>query len=305
MKRIFKLLYIFILCFIFIPFVNAEPKYDKVTDTSLKIYDFGEYLTEADIKQFKQKIDEFIKTYKMDLVIVTKKDYDFNGMKDYAQDFYDYNHFGTDNVKSGIILFYNVDSEGPAVWMTTSGSAILYYDDARIDAMKRNMSSVKGQGHKAVINRFITDAINYAKQGIPESNKYAYIDEEGNYKIDTKKQEEETLKLEKELKKKAMKTMCISSIVTSLLISTVVIVVLVHKNKTIRKEKNASIYLDKSSINIYNLVDQFVSTHTSKTYIPPSDSSSSGSSSHHHSSGGSSTWSGSSGTSHGGGGGRL
>ena len=280
------------------------------------IYSFcGKYLTENQKKSLKNSIDNFISTYNMDLVIVTKKDYNFNLMKDYAMDFYDYNKFGTDNVKSGIILFYNVDSEGPAVWISTIGKAILYYDDARIKSMKESMSSVKSKGHYNVINTFIVSASSYAKQGIPDSNKYAYIDEEGNYKIDNEKrdadlakQREEQERLEKQLRDRNARSMLLFGMFAALIISGIVVGVFINKNKTIKREKNASIYLDNSSIKIYNLVDKFVGTHTSKTYIGSDDSSSGGGHSHSSSSssrGGSSTSTGSSGTCHGGGGGRL
>lgn len=303
MKKIFILI---ISLFLFIPTALAyNSNYDKVTDTSLKIYDYGNYLTQEQKDALKGKIDEYISSFNMDIVIVTKKDYDFYKMQYYADDFYDYNGFGIDKVKSGIILFYNVDSEGPAVWMSTTGKAILYYDDARIKRMKSNMSSVKNNGAYAVIRSFINDSFNYAKEGVPESNKYAYIDDNGDYKIDYKKQQQDIIRERKLLRKRQQRSAYGSCTLFGFIVASITIIVFAMKNKKIKKENTANIYLDKGSIKILNIVDQFVGTHTSKRYIPKESSSSGGGSSHHSSSGGSSTWSGSSGTSHGGGGGRL
>mgnify|MGYP002859911739 CR=1 FL=1 len=80
-----------IICLLFIPYkVHAV----ETVDSSLKIYDYGELLTDEEEVYLKGLIDEYIEKYDMDLVIVTKKDY-YGDMKRYAQDFYDYNTFGT------------------------------------------------------------------------------------------------------------------------------------------------------------------------------------------------------------------
>ena len=305
MKKIFRLL--LILSLFLIPNVNAiNSTYDKITDTSLKIYDYGKYLNEDEKRELKVLIDDYIEKHKMDMVIVTKKDYNYYRMQDYAQDFYDYNGFGTDNIKSGILLFYNVDSEGPAIWISTTGNAILVYDDNRINTMKSHMSSVKYKGTKAILESFISDASDYALKGVPESNKYAYIDEEGNYKIDYDKKKADEEKALSNQRKQNFISSVSSCILISIIISSIYVFILVKKNKTIKKESTASFYLDRSSINIYNFVDKFIGTNTSTRYIGSDDSSSSGSSGGSSSSGGGSSISiGSSGTSHGGGGGRL
>ena len=69
-------------------------------------------------------------------------------------------------------------------------------------------------------------------------------------------------------------------------------VVLVKKNKMIKKETLANVYLNQNSINYYNVVDKFLHSHTSSYTV---NNNSSGSSHSHI---------GSSGGRHGGGGGR-
>lgn len=305
-----KLGLFFLLMFIsFIPSVCAiDSKYDKVSDTNLKIYDYGNYLNRSQKEELKKKIDYYISKYKIDIVVVTKKNYNYDNMRYYAEDFYDYNGFGTDDVKSGIILFYNEDSEGPCIWVSTTGKAILYFDDIRLSKMKSNMSSVKSSGAYAIINSFIIDTKNYMFEGVPKSNKYAYIDKNGNYKIDYDKLKENEIGNNKSVNNISKSHAFISVLGYGIFISLIYSLYSLHKAKkkniTIKKEIDANIYLIKDSVRIHNVVDKLISSYTSKTRIEQVSSSRRHSSSRSYS-GGSSTWSGSSGTTHGGSGGRL
>lgn len=277
MKRILNIITITVVAF-FICITNSFAyDYDIVNDTSKKIYDYGDLLTESDEIYLKGLIDEYISTYNYDMVIVTKRNYSANttNMMNYADDFYDYNNFGIGNTKDGILLFLNVDSLGPVVWISTTGNAILMYDDARINSLKSSMSSVKYNGNRAIVESFINNASSFAAKGIPSSNRDYYIDENGDYKH--------------------KKIYPIWIPIVSLVAAIITILVMLSKNKMIRTATQAREYLDKSSINITNKKDMFINTHTSRVNI--SSSSSGG--------GGSSTHSGSSGSSHGGGGGRI
>jgi uncharacterized protein len=279
MKKYLSYLFIFILSFIILsPKVSAY--YDKVEDTSLKIYDYGEYLTDEDEKELKKEIDNFIEKYNMDMVIVTKKNYNYRNMQDYAQDFYDYNGFGLGKTRDGILLFYNEDSEGPIVWMSTTGEGIRMYDDNRLDSMRYSMSGVKSSGVKAMLKTFIERADYYASKGIPSSNKYTYIDENGDLR-------------------RIRRYPYIGIFILSVVITGIVMAVLVSKNKTVHKATDAKLYLDSTSTRITGRSDTFVGTHTSKIRRPTETSSSGGRV------GGSSISRGSSGISHGGRGGRL
>lgn len=279
MKKVFKSISIVFITLL--TFLLWSPKIfavERVTDTSQKIYDYGDLLTDSEESYLKGLIDEYIKKYNYDMVIVTKKNYNASdtAMMNYADDFYDYNHFGIGSTKDGILLFLNVDSLGPVVWMSTTGNAILMYDDARISSMKSAMSSVKNNGNKAIVEAFINKASNYAESGIPASNKHAYIDENGEYQV-----------------KKTYPVF--RNIMISIVGATIILLILIFKNKTVKKATFATEYLDKQSINIYNRRDVFINTHTSRVRIESSSGGGGGSSTHH----------GSSGTSHGGGGGRL
>lgn len=279
MKRFVYLFLLITCCFLFVDNAYA---YEKV-DNSLKIYDYGEYLTEDAEKEIKSKIDEYTKKYNLDMVIVTKKDYSGN-IQRYGQDFYDYNGFGVGNTHDGILLVYNVDSEGPYAEIVTTGEGIRMYDDNRIDSILSAMSRAKPNGDAAMIKAFVKETEEYASLGIPSSNQNTYVDKNGDLQY-----------------KRKYPILGISII--SVITSSVIIGFLIAKNKMVNKATNAEAYLVKNSININERNDRFVNTYTSRTRIhSESSGSSSGSSGRV---GGSSISHGSSGTSHGGGGRRL
>lgn len=279
MKRFFNVFLTLIVTFLsFTVCTTNSFAVESVSDTSVKIYDYGNLLTDTEETYLKGLVNNYISKYNYDMVIVTKSNYSATdtAMMNYADDFYDYNNFGIGNTKDGILLFLNVDSLGPVVWISTTGNAILMYDDARISSLKSAMSSVKNNGNSAIVEAFINKASDYAEAGIPSSNKHAYIDENGDYQI--------------------KKTYPVSrNIIISVVGSTIILLIMIFKNKMVKKATTAIEYLDKKSINIYNRRDNFINTYTSRTKIETSSGGGGGSSTHR----------GSSGTSHGGGGGRL
>lgn len=271
MKKIRYLLIIIILSLAFISNCWAV----ESVNINLKIYDYGDLLTDEEEKEIKTSIDEYIDEYNFDMVIVTQKDY-IGDLRAYGQDFYDYNDFGMGTTKDGILLVLNVDNEGPIAEIVTTGEAIRMYDDSRIDSILTGMSNAKYLGSKAIIMSFIEDSSRFASYGIPSSNKNIHIEKDGNPRPNFP---------------------LTTVIVIAIIISTIAIAIMVRKNKMVRKAHDADSYLVKQSVNIYNRSDQFLTTHTSRVNVP---SSSSGGRV-----GGSSISHGSSGRSHGGGGRRL
>lgn len=272
-----KLSYLLISIFLSLVFISNSYAVESV-DSSLKIYDYGELLTDEQEVKIKSKIDDYIAKYNLDMVIVTKKNY-YGNLKAYGQDFYDYNDFGKGKTHDGILLVLNVDNYGPIAEIVTTGEGIRMYDDARIDSILTSMSNSKYSGNAAIVEAFVDKSDYYASLGIPASNKNTYIDENGDYHV-------------------RRTYPAFALIFTSAVVATIVLLVMVHKNKMIKKAITAHNYLDYNSIAITMRNDQFIHTHTTKTNI----SSNSGG---HSGRGGSSISRGSSGRSHGGGGRRL
>ena len=261
-----KLIFVFIvlLNIIFIPCVNA-------LDTSLKIYDYSDLLTDNEEQLLKNKIDTFIDKYNMDMVLVTVSNHDSSSTMEYADDFYDYNGFGTNKTHDGLILVIDNNFTKENLWISTTGEAIRIYDDNRID----NILDViyDEYDYYELFSKYIDECSYYAQLGVPSSNKNTYINEHGD------------------LVRKRHFPIFISLGVSGL-VSTIVLLVLISKNKMVRKATNANEYMNKDNIKITERQDRFITTHTTSVRINTSSGGSGGSSTHH----------GSSGISHGGGG---
>lgn len=244
-----------------------------------KIYDFADLFTDIEEDELFEKVSDYINEHDMDMVIVKINDNNKYNAKEYAEDFYDYNYFGKGDTYDGILFLIDMDTR--EIYVNTTGEAMLYYDDARIegllDAAYVYMTSAE---YYQATRAFITRALNYANQGYSSSADDYYIDENGDLKE----------------KKKINWFITLGG---SIAISSIVVYIFISKHKGIKIATEADNYLDIPGIQYGTTVDNFLTTYTSRTYIGSSSSSGG------RSGGGISSSRGSSGRSHGGGGRRF
>lgn len=242
-------------------------------DESEKVYDFANLLDENEEKLILNSINEFISKYDMDMVIVTIDSNPRYSAQKFSDDFYDYNSFGKNKTRDGVLFLIDMDTRN--FYISTTGEAIRLYNDYRINAILDYVEPyIKDENYYEAVSSFIQKSAYYANSGIPSENENSYINEKGDivyYK----------------------KINYFFSVVGSLIITAIVIAILVNKNKMIKKATNANLYFNKDLAKITEKNDKFLTTHTTSVSL---SSSSGGSGS------GSSTHSSSSGSSHGGGG---
>ena len=252
----------------------AALKTPKVNEEE-KIYDFAELLTDEEEKLIYSDIQSFITEHNLDMAVVTiNKNNKYSAME-YADDFYDYNYFGKGSTFDGLLMLIDMDNR--EVWISTTGQAILIYDDYRIDNMLDYIApNLTSRDYKEAVDEFIYYADRYATSGISSSNKLYYIDEHGDMKKKNSAKFYEGIQ---------------SAIMFSTIVTAVFVIIGVTGHRNVKKARKAGIYLDKESVNIIDKRDNFLRSNTTKVRI---ESSSSG--------GGSSSHRSSSGRSHGGGG---
>ena len=105
-------------------------------DENLKIYDFADLLTDSEENLLYKEATEFISQYNMDLVLVTIDD-NHTTPREFADDFYDYNFFGINDTHNGVLVLIDMDNR--EVYISTTGEAILMYNDNRIDSILDDM----------------------------------------------------------------------------------------------------------------------------------------------------------------------
>ena len=259
--------------------VTESNKYNilqtPAVDASEKVYDFADLFTDSEEQSLYEEITKYIDKYKMDLAVVTISSNVKSSAEEYADDFYDYNDFGINSSKDGVLFLIDMDTRN--IHMTTTGQAIKMYDDKRVDdALYLVYQHMTDQEYYLGTTKFINKISSDMDSGVPSSNKNMVIDKDGNVHMI-----------------KRVNYLFIT--VLSFVIATIVIAILIAKNKLVRKATTAEEYLVKDSVKINNDGTTLISSNTVKHRI---EHDSGGGSS---SSGGSSFHSGSSGSSHGGG----
>ena len=245
MRRLRLLLLLLIISFIGI--LNV-----KAVDTSEKVYDFANVLTTEEKELLKEKIDKYIETYNMDMAVVTVKYHNYYSTEQYADEFYDTNGFGIGSTEDGLVCVIDF-SKGISFYehISTKGNAIIMYDDYRINKI---LDAIDDEYYKdntnyyMMFDAFIDKSSYYASLGIPDSNKNVRLDDNG---------------MPYEIKPFPWFGISLASLITS----TIIVLVLVFRNKMVHKAKNADEYIDKGSINITNRVDQFVTTNTTRVRV--------------------------------------
>lgn len=254
--------------------VLSTPKVDEKE----KIYDFADLFTDEEEEILYSKVMDFVNDYKMDMVIVTIDDNNKVSARDYADDFYDYNYFGINSTHDGLLLLIDMDNR--KVWISTTGNAILVFDDRRInnilDYVQEDLISAK---YNLAANDFVKHSSKYAKLGVANSNADMKIDANGNYVKNRDITFSRVFNIIKQV------------IIFPTIITIIILIIGYFSHRNVKKAVFAKAYLKNGSMKINIKQDNFVTTSTTRTRIV-SDTSSGGSSTHR----------GSSGTSHGGGG---
>lgn len=93
------------------------------------------------------KAHELILKHRQDLVIVTITDAGGKSAMAYADDYYDYNGFGVGPNYDGLLLLIDMDNR--EFFITTTGSAIRLFNDAKIERMLDNIYSYVTKGDYA------------------------------------------------------------------------------------------------------------------------------------------------------------
>ena len=240
-----------------------------------KVYDFANLLSDEDEDKLYQVVTNFINLSNYDLALVTTNENPKDSEVEYADDFYDYNMFGKNETRDGLLIL--IDMYNRRVYVSTTGYAIKMYDDTRIDKIiDAGYLELKNADYYNCLNNMVLETLNLFNSGYPESNNEMLINENGDPYF---------------LKYISYPLV----IVISSLVTLIVSLICYFKTRLKIKRANAFSYLKKRDLT--TKTDKLVNSTVTHTRIVSSSSGSGGGSS-----GGSSFHSSSSGSSHGGGG---
>lgn len=225
MKHI-KIIILLLLLIIGINSVKAE----RIFNTTLKVYDYAQVLTEKEEDNLKISIDKYIEKYNIDMVLVTVKHYKQDTLEEYMDLFYNTNKFS----ESGIMIVLDLKNNNTSI--KTFGIANNLYSKVEITDILNKLN--KKTNTKDKLSTFIK-----------YSNKY----------ITTQNSEED---FEDNI---FISINWILITIISLILSTIIIFIGLFKTRNISINKKTNNCV--KSIEITTKQDLFVTTNTKKTKI--------------------------------------
>lgn len=246
-----------------------------LVDSSKKIYDFSDVLTDTEEEELRIMAEEFQERFKTELVIITYNlpYYADEENEDFAADFYDYNDFGMDyELYDGIVLFRNTYDEDPYYDMYTFGEAQLYFNQARYDAILDDIyNDLHSENYLEGFASFISLVTTKYESGKPSSMKDYALNKNGIiYNTKTHK-----LDANGNIVKKYNPPILLGLIIAAA-VSAITVGIMIKKNKMVRKATAAGVYLDKSSIDYTVMRDIYRGSHVSSYTVNTSSGGSSG-----------------------------
>ena len=148
-------------------------------DDMQKVYDFADLLTDEEEDKLFEQINSFISQTGYDLAVVTTNDNNKRSEIEYADDFYDYNDFGKNSTRDGLLLL--IDMTNRKVYISTTGNAIVMYN-SRIDSIiDAGYDYLTSEDYYNTFSKMIEKQEYYFDIGVDEKDaKTIIIDEYGN-----------------------------------------------------------------------------------------------------------------------------
>lgn len=256
MKKLKKTLFAGFICMLLIiPFslnVSAE-----LLDKSLpRVVDDADILTESEENSLENKIKAITDKYDFDVVLVTADTLSGKTPMEYADDYYDYNGYGANKDRDGVLLL--VSMEDRDWWISTTGYGIKVFTDEGIQKAGREFVSYLS---KAEYSKGFESFLNIT---------------------------EDYIKKEKNQTKKNILIGISGSFIVALIAALITVFIFKSQLKSVKSKTNAASYEVAGSMNLTRSNDVFLYKNVSKTRKAESSSGGGGGSSTHVSSSGTS-----------------
>ena len=262
-NKVIAMFFVLILCVSFVLPVSAQTGKERMVD------DAG-LLLESEQREISDMLDDMSRTHQFDVVIHTTNSTNGQYIRDYADDYYDYNGYGFGSNFDGCILV--VDMSGRDWWISTCGYGTYVFTDAGIDYIGDKIEGDLSDGD--YYDAFTT---------------YAELCDDYIIKASTSAPYDSGT-----LPKDPYNWFfgIVFSLVVGFVIALIAVLVMKGKLKSVRRQPAAKDYLVAGSMNVTSSRDMFLYRNVTRRAKPKESS-------------GSSTHTSSSGRSHGGGGGSF
>lgn len=131
------------------------------------VVDEANLFTAAEISRLEEDVRAIGAKYQMDIVIVSTADAQKKSSREYSDDFFDSKGYGLGEERDGILFLLDMDNR--EVYISTSGKAVLYLTDQRIEGILDDVfvgGLTDGEMYSAA-STFIVSVAECLKAGIP------------------------------------------------------------------------------------------------------------------------------------------
>lgn len=264
-KRILHILLVLMLCML-----QVMPAAAQEAEQTERLRDMADCLTENDAAKLQKTLDEISIRQKCDVVIFTVDSLNGKTPQDAADDYFDNCGYGIGEAKDGILLLISMNERK---WhISTHGYGITAFTDTGLAYIASRFQSDLSEGNYAA-----------AFQTFAEESDAFLTQAKTDKPYDTGN-----------LPHKPLSSVWIAiSIAAGIILALIVIIIMLNKLKSVRRQPAANSYIHRDSLKITHSTDLFLYNTMTRTKKPEPESS------------GSSTHSSSSGRTHGGRGGSF
>lgn len=170
-KRISVILFLVVLCVSLNTTVFAAGS----SGVSIRLVDMADVLSESEEAAIGDDLDRVSERQQLDMVIVTVNHLDGESLMEYADDFYDENHYGFGSGKDGVLYLVNVNNDGSYEkgnsWISTTGYGITAFTDAGIQYIGKQITpDLLDENYADAFRKFLMladDFVTRARNGEP------------------------------------------------------------------------------------------------------------------------------------------
>ncbi len=222
--------------------VDETNKIDILNTPSIEedeyVYDFAEMMTDKQEKLLYDSIMDFYNEKKIELVLVTVKDNTFNNSQKYLESFYKYNFFKDDCV---LLL---IDFEMNGVYMKTYGSPVELFPNSRMQPVLKNVYKLSLQGKiYDACNSFVNSIRGFVGLGEVKRGEDVVIDTDGTVKKNS---------------------LVIQALIFAFIATAIIMFIFVSLNKNVSIASSSKEFLNKETMIINEISDNFVSENTKR-----------------------------------------
>lgn len=162
MKTNRRILHTLLLCILLV-FTLIPPVCTVAADSAYYLIDDADLLSDSEAETIESQLTQLSENHDMDFVIFTEENADISSPMEAADDFFDYNGYGTGADRSGTILYINLSTRD--CWISARGDGITFFTDAGMDYIIEQITDPLSDGdYEQAFESYISLCDDFATQ---------------------------------------------------------------------------------------------------------------------------------------------